>query len=66
MVARTSPVFASKTVAVPGTLTSAYLALRLFAPERENPFLYEAGDRIRFVAVTGEQYETIRRKEGSS
>ena len=39
--------------------------LRLFAPERENPFLYEAGDRIRFMPVTGEEYERIRAKEGS-
>ncbi len=39
--------------------------LRLFAPERENPFLYEAGDRIRFVPVTGREYERIRAKEGS-
>jgi KipI family sensor histidine kinase inhibitor len=39
--------------------------LRLFAPERENPFLYEAGDRIRFVPVTQDQYESILRKEGS-
>ncbi len=39
--------------------------LRLFAPERDNPFLYEAGDRIRFVPVTGDEYERILRKEGS-
>ena len=39
--------------------------LRLFAPERENPFLYEAGDRIRFVPVSGEEYERIREKEGA-
>jgi KipI family sensor histidine kinase inhibitor len=39
--------------------------LRLFAPERENPFLYEAGDRIRFVPVRQDQYESILRKEGS-
>jgi KipI family sensor histidine kinase inhibitor len=39
--------------------------LRLFAPERENPFHYEAGDRIRFMPVTGEEYERIRAKEGS-
>ncbi len=39
--------------------------LKLFAPERANPFLYEAGDRIRFVPVTGEEYGRIRTKEGS-
>jgi inhibitor of KinA len=39
--------------------------LRLFAPERETPFLYEAGDRIRFVPVSGGEYESIRAKEGT-
>jgi inhibitor of KinA len=39
--------------------------LRLFAPERENPFLYEAGDRIRFVPVSKEAYERIREKEAA-
>ena len=39
--------------------------LRLFAPERETPFLYEAGDRIRFVPVTGGEYDRIRVKEGT-
>ena len=39
--------------------------LRLFAPEREVPFLYEAGDRIRFVPVASGEYEHIRMKEGT-
>ena len=39
--------------------------LRLFAPEREVPFLYEAGDKIRFVPVAAEEYEQIRLKEGT-
>jgi KipI family sensor histidine kinase inhibitor len=39
--------------------------LRLFAPERSNPFLYEAGDRIRFIPVTNQEYERIRSKEVS-
>jgi KipI family sensor histidine kinase inhibitor len=39
--------------------------LRLFAPERETPFLYEAGDKIRFVPIATEEYEQIRRKEGT-
>jgi KipI family sensor histidine kinase inhibitor len=38
--------------------------LRLFAPEREAPFLYEAGDRIRFVPIADKDYECIRAKEG--
>jgi len=39
--------------------------LRLFAPGREAPFLYEAGDRIRFVPIATEEYERIRLKEGT-
>jgi inhibitor of KinA len=39
--------------------------LKLFAPERAVPFIYEAGDRIRFVPVTGGEYERIRVKEDS-
>jgi KipI family sensor histidine kinase inhibitor len=38
--------------------------LRLFAPERENPFLYDAGDFIRFVPVSDAAYRRIREKEG--
>jgi KipI family sensor histidine kinase inhibitor len=37
--------------------------LRLFAPERENPFLYEAGDRIRFVPIRQGEFDRIRREE---
>jgi inhibitor of KinA len=39
--------------------------LRLFAPARENPFLYEAGDRIRFVPVTETEFRRLREKEWS-
>jgi inhibitor of KinA len=39
--------------------------LRLFAPERENPFLYEAGDRIRFIPVTADAYDRLHRKDGA-
>jgi KipI family sensor histidine kinase inhibitor len=39
--------------------------LRLFAPEREAPFLYEAGDGIRFVPIAAKDYERIRAKESS-
>lgn len=38
--------------------------LRLFAPERENPFLYEAGDRIRFIPIAVEEFIRIRKREG--
>jgi inhibitor of KinA len=37
--------------------------LRLFAPARENPFLYEAGDRIRFVPVAEAEFRRLREKE---
>ena len=38
--------------------------LLLFAPERENPFLYEPGDRIRFVPVSSAAYNRIYEGEG--
>lgn len=31
--------------------------LKLYDPEREEPFLYEAGDYIRFIPITREEYE---------
>jgi KipI family sensor histidine kinase inhibitor len=37
--------------------------LRLFAPERENPFLYKAGDRIRFRPVSVEEFAAIADRE---
>ncbi|NPU83249.1 MAG: 5-oxoprolinase subunit PxpB [Syntrophaceae bacterium] len=37
--------------------------LRLFAPERESPFLYEAGDRIRFVPIPESEFDRIRQEE---
>jgi len=37
--------------------------LRLFAPEREMPFLYEAGDRIRFVPISEEAFDRIHEEE---
>ncbi len=39
--------------------------LRLFAPARENPFLYEAGDRIRFVPVTEAEFHRLHAQEWS-
>jgi inhibitor of KinA len=39
--------------------------LRLFAPARENPFLYEAGDRIRFVPISGAEFYRLYEKEWS-
>ena len=37
--------------------------LRLFAPERENPFLYAAGDRIRFVAIDEAEFAALYERE---
>lgn len=37
--------------------------LRLFAPERENPFIYKAGDRIRFYPVSRDAFESIEKME---
>jgi inhibitor of KinA len=39
--------------------------LRLFAPARENPFLYETGDRIRFVPITETEFRLLHEKEWS-
>jgi len=40
--------------------------LSLFAPHRENPFLYQAGDRIRFIPISLEEYTDIKEKEDRS
>ncbi|HOG16149.1 MAG TPA: 5-oxoprolinase subunit PxpB [Syntrophales bacterium] len=37
--------------------------LLLFAPARENPFLYEAGDRIRFVPISEADFRSLYEKE---
>ena len=39
--------------------------LRLFAPERETPFLYDPGDLIRFVPISNVEYHRIREREGA-
>ena len=39
--------------------------LRLFAPLREPPFLYEAGDRIRFVPIDKTGFERLYKTEWS-
>ena len=38
---------------------------RLFAPERSDPFLYEAGDRIRFVPIPEVEFDRIHEEEKS-
>ncbi|MHB8829027.1 MAG: 5-oxoprolinase subunit PxpB [Syntrophales bacterium] len=39
--------------------------LRLFAPERQDPFLYKAGDRIRFEPISRDEFERLSQKERS-
>ena len=34
--------------------------LKLFAPERPNPFLYQAGDRIKFKAISPDEYARLK------
>lgn len=36
--------------------------LKLFDPEHSNPFLYQAGDRIRFKPITQEEYHRLAEK----
>ncbi|MBW2590299.1 MAG: carboxyltransferase domain-containing protein, partial [Deltaproteobacteria bacterium] len=33
--------------------------IRLFAPERSNPFIYKAGDRIKFKPISEEDYNRL-------
>jgi len=40
--------------------------LTLFAPEREAPFLYRAGDRIKFVPVSKEAFNRLAAEEDNS
>ncbi len=34
--------------------------LTLFAPQRDNPFLYKAGDMIRFIPISQDKFEQIK------
>jgi len=38
--------------------------LNLFDPARENPFLYDTGDRIRFIPISVETYRQMSEAEG--
>ncbi len=33
--------------------------LKLFAPERSNPFIYKAGDRIKFMPISADDYKRL-------
>lgn len=37
--------------------------LRLFAPERQNPLLYQAGDTIRFRPITPDEFKQLQQLE---
>ncbi len=37
--------------------------MKLFAPQRETPFLYKAGDRIKFVPISDTEYQKIKQEE---
>jgi KipI family sensor histidine kinase inhibitor len=37
--------------------------VKLFAPARRNPFLYQAGDRIKFNPISAEEYARIFKQE---
>jgi KipI family sensor histidine kinase inhibitor len=39
--------------------------VRLFSPERKNPILYQAGDRIRFKPISAQRYAQLAEKEGA-
>jgi KipI family sensor histidine kinase inhibitor len=38
--------------------------LKLFAPERENPILYQAGDLLRFKPISLSEYRRLEKEEG--
>ena len=38
--------------------------LKLFLPERPNPFLYQAGDKIKFKPISAEKFSELAEKEG--
>jgi inhibitor of KinA len=37
--------------------------VKLFAPRRKHPFLYQAGDRIKFNPISVEEYTRLVEKE---
>jgi len=39
--------------------------LKLFAPDRANPFLYKAGDKIKFKPISQTEYDLLEQKEKS-
>ncbi|RLD95032.1 MAG: allophanate hydrolase subunit 1 [Bacteroidetes bacterium] len=39
--------------------------LKLFAPESSNPFLYQAGDKIKFKSISAEEFSELAGSKGS-
>lgn len=37
--------------------------LKLFAPQRKNPFLYKAGDKINFFSISSREYKRLKSEE---
>ena len=37
--------------------------LKLFAPQRKNPFLYKAGDKNKFIPISRKEYTRLKKKE---
>ena len=37
--------------------------LKIFSPEKENPFLFQAGDEVEFYAITTEEYLKIKAED---
>ncbi|MCP4720164.1 MAG: 5-oxoprolinase subunit PxpB [Desulfobacteraceae bacterium] len=37
--------------------------LKLFAPQRKKPFLYKAGDKIKFIPISQDEFEQIKKEE---
>ncbi|MDA3790011.1 MAG: 5-oxoprolinase subunit PxpB [Desulfobacula sp.] len=40
--------------------------LKLFAPDRSSPFLYKAGDKIKFTPISEQKYAELKEKEKTS
>ncbi|MCK5835680.1 MAG: 5-oxoprolinase subunit PxpB [Desulfobacula sp.] len=40
--------------------------LKLFSPDRPNPFLYKAGDKIKFRPISEQEYDRLSQKEKNS
>lgn len=37
--------------------------LKLFVPRRKNPFLYKAGDKIKFIPISEKEYTRLEKEE---